>query len=139
MNRKEFADNELSVNGGNNTSSSSASTSPRFWEKNYQQQTSTLEVSCNTTSSNLSDSGDSKTTKSKGRKKVPVVEYFNKNSTMPEFICMKESDVKFDETVKRVDDGEKEETIDDQEKTLCEEKESNGNKGVENEVVIIVL
>lgn len=122
LNRREFADNNLTLN--HSTAATSSSTSPTERAGGHQQQNrqhagesdkwwltadqmlqaSKLEVSANSSQllfdapSHATSKNDSQTNTSSSHVRIPAVDYFTKRSNMPD-ICRTESDVQMDDTV----------------------------------------
>lgn len=128
INRKEFADNELTVlNQTNSNNSSGSSSNEKWWNNMNAAQASKLEVSNLSTLSNsiLNKSAESKSKIPK--KKMSVEDYFTKRSEMPTYLADKESDVRLSEY------GSKEKVLEKQAEvtsdvTLCAEEKENSKE-----------
>lgn len=118
INRKEFANNELSVcmnydktmnqSSSHRSSSGNESAGPsneKWWNNMNAAQSSKLEVSDLSNMSNLNDTKSSiskpkiKTQTQTQKHKVAVGDYFTRKSEMPAYLSEKESGVKFDESI----------------------------------------
>ncbi|RNA18364.1 hypothetical protein BpHYR1_005342 [Brachionus plicatilis] len=102
LNRKEFADNELTLINQTSDNSSDDSNSSKWWKKPAQVQPNNLEVT------NMSNES--------GKKQVKVEEFFMGKSEMPSYLADKNSDVLLSD-VSRIDKNTNVEQKDQQEPT----------------------